>query len=221
MGIIERKEREKQQRREDIVSAAEKVFFEKGIDIATMDDVAEMAELSKGTLYLYFKSKTELHFAICVRGLEMMKELFANSVRPDKTAIENLVAIGQAYVQFASEHANYFKTMMHFEGISEEDLINSTFSHSPKDDVMNFLYDILEKGKQEGTIRTDIPTPELMHLLWSQTTGVLQFISIKKAMLKLHGVHLDNLFQNHIEILTNGVKPSKALKTNTGNTHFK
>jgi hypothetical protein len=98
--------------------------------------------------------------------------------------------------------------MMRFEGISEEDLDNCTFEHSPKNDVMGFLYDILEKGKQEGTIRTDIPTPELMHILWSQTTGVLQFISSKKTMLKLHGVCLDKLFQSHIEILTKGIKPS-------------
>jgi AcrR family transcriptional regulator len=207
MGINERKEREKRQRREDIINAAEIVFFEKGVEYATMDEVAQMAELSKGTLYLYFKSKTELHFAICIRGLEMMKELFSKSVQIGKTAIENLVSIGEAYLQFASEHANYFKTMMRFEAISEEDLDNWTFEHSSKNDVMGFLYNVLEKGKMEGTIRTDIPTPELMHLLWSQTTGVLQFISAKKTMLKLHSVDLENLFQSHIQILTNGIKP--------------
>ena len=57
MGITERKEREKLQRREDILNAAERVFFSKGHKNSTMDDVAEEAELSKGTLYLYFKSK--------------------------------------------------------------------------------------------------------------------------------------------------------------------
>ena len=64
MGIAERKEREKQQRREEIVQAAEEVFFSKGFEKSTMDDVAEKAELSKGTLYLYFKSKEELLIGI-------------------------------------------------------------------------------------------------------------------------------------------------------------
>lgn len=207
MGISERKEREKLQRREDIIDAAEKVFFEKGIDNATMDDVAEKVELSKGTLYLYFKSKTELHFAICLRALIMMKEIFAVAVDITKTAVENLISIGQAYVQFAQNHANYFKVMMHFEGISEEDYKNCTFEHTPKDDVLGFLYDVLEKGKQEGTIRKDIPTPELMHLLWSQTTGVLQFITSKKNILIHHSVPSENLFKAHVEILTNGIRP--------------
>jgi TetR/AcrR family transcriptional regulator len=50
MGITERKEREKEQRRNAIIDAAEKIFFTKGMDNSTMDDVAEEAELSKGTL---------------------------------------------------------------------------------------------------------------------------------------------------------------------------
>ncbi|MEO8168159.1 MAG: helix-turn-helix domain-containing protein, partial [bacterium] len=60
MGIIERKEREKEHRREDIIAAAQKIFFEKGLPSATMDEIAEAAELSKGTLYLYYKSKEDL-----------------------------------------------------------------------------------------------------------------------------------------------------------------
>ena len=48
MGITERREREKEQRKNDIVDAAERVFFKRGHEYATMDDVAIEAELSKG-----------------------------------------------------------------------------------------------------------------------------------------------------------------------------
>ena len=50
MGITERKEREKEHRKEEIIDAAQKVFFEKGLLSSTMDDIAEAAELSKGCL---------------------------------------------------------------------------------------------------------------------------------------------------------------------------
>jgi AcrR family transcriptional regulator len=43
MGTAERREREKQQRKNDILDAAEKVFFQKGLNVATMDEVAEEA----------------------------------------------------------------------------------------------------------------------------------------------------------------------------------
>ena len=76
MGIAERREREKQRRRNDILDAAEHVFFEKGLKSATMDEVAEEAELSKGTLYLYFKSKEDLYLGITERALTVLKQMF-------------------------------------------------------------------------------------------------------------------------------------------------
>ena len=80
MGIAERKERERLRRREEIIDAAERVFFTKGIRDATMDDVAEEAELSKGTLYLYFKSKQELYLAINFRGLSLLSDMFRKTI---------------------------------------------------------------------------------------------------------------------------------------------
>jgi len=57
MGTAERKEREKIRRRNDIIGAAERVFFSKSRALATMDDVAEEAELSKGNEPSPFSSK--------------------------------------------------------------------------------------------------------------------------------------------------------------------
>ena len=116
MGIAERKEREKGQRRNDIVNAAEKVFFSKGIDSATMDEIAEKAELSKGTLYLYFKSKEELLFAVDLRAIKILLSMFEQAVTPEKSTIDNLLEIGRAYVRFSREYEDYFKTLLHFEG---------------------------------------------------------------------------------------------------------
>ncbi len=215
MGIQERKEREKMQRREDIIDAAEKVFFEKGIEFATMDDVANEVELSKGTLYLYFKSKAELHFAICIRGLIILKEEFTKVVDLKKTAIENLVEIGKAYVQFAYENAEYFKIMMHFEGADEENCEGCPHEHSHKDDVMGYLNELLEIGKKEGSIRTDIKTAVLAHLLWSQTTGVLQFVSTKKIHMDMHDVSEEEIIQSHMELILNGIRPTNSPRIQT------
>ena len=76
MGINERKEREKEHRREEIISSAEKVFFEKGLQTATMDEIAERAELGKSTLYLYYKSKEDLYLAVLLRGTEILLQKF-------------------------------------------------------------------------------------------------------------------------------------------------
>jgi AcrR family transcriptional regulator len=55
------------ERKGQILTAAEDVFTQKGFDDARMDDIAEETGLSKGTLYLYFKSKDDLIVAILDR----------------------------------------------------------------------------------------------------------------------------------------------------------
>ena len=72
MGIQERKEREKGRRRQQIMIAAKRVFSLKGFNKATMEDIANEAELSPGTLYLYFKNKDELCASLSLRILQYL-----------------------------------------------------------------------------------------------------------------------------------------------------
>jgi AcrR family transcriptional regulator len=72
MGIQERKEREKERRRQQIIVAAKRVFSDKGFNKATMEDIAREAELSPGTLYLYFKNKEELYASLSLRILQYL-----------------------------------------------------------------------------------------------------------------------------------------------------
>ena len=74
MGIHERKLREREQRRRQILNAARKVFSSNGFTKTTMEDIAREAELSPGTLYLYFKNKDELYASLSVEVLEHIHE---------------------------------------------------------------------------------------------------------------------------------------------------
>lgn len=70
MGIQERKQRERRRRRHQIMIAAKRVFSIKGFTKTTMEDIAREAELSPGTLYLYFKNKDELYASLSLEILE-------------------------------------------------------------------------------------------------------------------------------------------------------
>ena len=72
MGIQERKQRERERRRQQIIVAAKRVFSERGFSKTTMEDIAREAELSPGTLYLYFKNKDELYASLSLRILQYM-----------------------------------------------------------------------------------------------------------------------------------------------------
>ena len=72
MGIQERKERERERRRQQIIVAAKRVFSKNGFSRTTMEDIAKEAELSPGTLYLYFKNKEELYASLSLRILQYL-----------------------------------------------------------------------------------------------------------------------------------------------------
>ncbi len=72
MGIKERKAREREMRRQQIMVAAKRVFTQRGYEKSTMEDIAREAELSPGTIYLYFKSKDELYASLCLRVLRFI-----------------------------------------------------------------------------------------------------------------------------------------------------
>jgi AcrR family transcriptional regulator len=67
-----------EERKDQIMNAAEEVFSQKGFSDARMDDIAEETGLSKGTLYLYYKSKDDLIIAILDRIFQHEFRIFEN-----------------------------------------------------------------------------------------------------------------------------------------------
>lgn len=207
MGIEERKEREREQRRNDIIDAAERVFFSKGIENASMDEVASEAELSKGTIYLYFKSKEELLFAINIRAIIILQEKIEKVVDPAKNTIDNIIAIGYTYVLFSREYKDYFEMLLYFEGSAQFNVMHEMYEKffTEDNDPMLFLARMLEKGIHDGSIRDDIPSPVLAHCLWSQVTGVLRLIKAKDLHIDLKEYSEDEIIDTHLKIMLYGI----------------
>ena len=113
MGIAERKEREKAQKREFLIDVAEEIFFEKGYEAATMDQIAAKAEYSKGTLYLYFKNKEELYIAISTRSVDLFQKIVNDEMQKSVTGAEKLAAIKNSYLRFFLEAPEHMKVMLH------------------------------------------------------------------------------------------------------------
>lgn len=77
-----------EERKDQIMNAAEDVFAQKGFSDARMDDIAEETGLSKGTLYLYYKSKDDLIIAILDRIFQREFKAFENLDLPSMSATD-------------------------------------------------------------------------------------------------------------------------------------
>lgn len=209
MGITERKEREKQQRRSDIIDAAEHLFFKKGYLNATMDQVAKAAELSKGTLYLYFKSKEDIYLAINIRGMVILERLFLEAASTNKSGLEKIDAIGHAYYGFSQNYPNYFEAMIYYESKNLEDSMDNACIQSCEAQgtrTLKVVAETVRTGIQDGSIRNDIDPLQAAIILWGQTTGMIQVLALKeKIFLKVNQFDAQTLIEISFGLISRGL----------------
>ncbi|MBK6285570.1 MAG: hypothetical protein IPF54_25475 [Draconibacterium sp.] len=71
--------------------------------------------------------------------------------------------------------------------------------------VLDILYEILKKGKNDGTIRSDIGTKELVTILWSQMLGILNTLTSRQEILQIYGVDNEWIIRGHYRVIMNGL----------------
>jgi len=207
MGTKKRTEREREARKNDILEAAKTVFFEKGFQAATMDQIAEAAELSKGSLYLYFSSKEELYVSILVEGLEILYDMFEKAVKDIGVWEEKIRNIAMAYYGFYKRNKNYFQILFLLQhgGIATK-ISDSLFQICFEKGIscLNFLSWAIHEGMAEGEIDPAVPT-ELAVVLWGAFNGIILLYEEEEHRRFIPG-SLDNLIRKTIELLTAGLK---------------
>lgn len=147
MGIKERREREGKARLTSIIAAAENVFAEHGYHQARMDDIAEAAELAKGTLYYYFKSKDEIYVHLLEREGRKVHEEVRTRITETSSFIEALQQTLDFYLEYFDKNPGFLKMFLpcmfgfiRFEG--DETLKESAKSYEYHGD---FIREVLKK----------------------------------------------------------------------------
>ncbi len=206
MGILERKLREKEQRRKVILAAAEKIFFSRKGETATMDDVAKRAELSKGTLYLYFKSKEDILYALADKGVILLAKHLQKSINDEDTGVVQLSMVADSFIDFSNKHQHFFSLILKFENktIRYNHEINEKLLIEP---ALEILHEILKKGQKDKSIRDDIGSRELVAIIWSEMLGVLQTLTTKKKILHMYKSNPEELIKGHYKIIIKGISP--------------
>jgi AcrR family transcriptional regulator len=112
LTVAMRREREQAIRRSLIIEAAQKLFEQKGFEATSVDEIANAAELGKGTIYSYFKSKEEIYIAILEKGMEILKERMNCVVNEPIPATEALIKLYDTFVNFLGERKSFIESML-------------------------------------------------------------------------------------------------------------
>jgi AcrR family transcriptional regulator len=208
MGAIsERKRTSKppEERREDILDAAVRIFADRGIGSATIADITRAAGVAKGTFYLYFDSREQLVWALKERMVDEIlahaSSLYEQVGRQDWWALVD--TFGESYVDFMLEHRDMVHVMAQ-EQISLE-------SDPPFSDCYQKIHEMLTAGLRAG-IEAGVfssPDPELTaRLLHHAIDGIMVH-----ALLYEPEVDRDRLVAAIRDLLKRAVAPMPAADT--------
>lgn len=215
MPKVTRKEREKKQRKELIIDAAEQVIASSGFEKATMDEIAEKAELAKGTLYLYFKNKSAIYLGVCQRGSSLLNQKLAQVLTRDLSGLELIREMGHEYLNFIIQNPLYFTAFGYYESIIDEAKIAESEiakeCQKQAKEAMSYIVRALQIGIQDGSVKDDINPQELGLIIWGASRGVMDMALLKQKRSGLefmNEVEFDtgSLVSNFIKIIGTGIQ---------------
>jgi len=210
LSTLERREREKQQKRNHIIDAAERLFFKKGYTNTSMDEVAEEAEYSKGALYLYFNDKEDLYLAINYRGLQILRDLFEKAYQQGANGLEKARKIGEAYFHFSNDFPNYYNAMHYYECTQINFKISETSAQQCEEmgqQVLGIVARSIQTGIDDGTIRSDLDPMNTATVLWAHSTGMISIISVRGEHLKeQHNLKVEDVMKLSFEMMSKSLE---------------
>lgn len=200
VSVAARREREREARRHHILDAAQRVFYARGFDLATMDDVALEAQLGKGTLYLYFRTKEDLLVGVATRHQQEIIRRFE-----DHTAGMGIERVRGMLLDYANHmaHPQEHLKMVVARWAQATPLANdATCASSMREDAMrifDLLRDAVERGQKDRSVRDDVEPARLTMHLWGGVNGALLL------RLKLDCVEAPNPLSSHLPSLEESI----------------
>ena len=199
MGVSERRIRERLDTRQSILATARELFLLKGFEATTIRNIAEKIEYSPSTIYQHFKDKNEIFYTIHSEAFaELVRYLNASEMH--RNPMDQLIALGQIYIQFALENPELYDLMFIME--APIDFLNYLEDANWIEGKMAFDYlkSVIANCIQQGLIKeTDLES--LSYLIWSTVHGLVT-ISIRKRGLKIGLSDPDTIIQRSFAIFS-------------------
>jgi len=204
LAVAARRERERTARREAILDAAQELIAEQGYHGMRMDGVAEAAELSKGTLYLYFGNRDALCAAVAIRLLDTLLPVIEGAIKNTPTGLDAVQRLLEKYYEFTQENPHHFRFALAWLSAGER-MDDSTEEFQEYRGrvgrMLSLVVAALQRGQVDGTIRDDIdPLPQALQL-WMSFLGIVMVGLNKEAIAQRipAPVDLDQIVPLHLD----------------------
>jgi AcrR family transcriptional regulator len=210
MGTEERREREKAARQEAIMASARGLFFAKGFNPTTMDEIANKAELSKGALYLYFSSKEDLYVTVLNEGLKILFDRIEAVFQLDLPPDQLIRRFGEVRYRYYLDYREYYRIFF-FRQHRDVDVARQLLSHALVQEnldkgMRNFqrFIGVIQKGIDQGIFAPADPRKAAV-AFWGAINGVLFFFE-EELSREFIGIEVEELIYYTIDLFINALK---------------
>lgn len=212
MKSMEKKNNRREDNRKLILDAAKKLFIEQGYQATSMRKIASEINYSPTTLYLYYKDKGDIVYALHQEGFLILKMLLM-PLSTVESPFERLKALGRTYLNFAKEYPDFYEVMF----MMKEPMIYLD-NNSEKEiweggkEMFAFITLTVDQCQQQGYFTDD--NPDFVSLqAWALVHGLCSLY----ITTRLHKVGKDNipelpaemLLENAFKTYVNFVETSK------------
>lgn len=138
-------------RRNQILDAATKLFAEKGFHHTTVEEIANLAGVGKGTVYEYFPSKKDVLRELLLVSIEYYFDQFPRKVEGNLSLKEKVQRMTELHFQFFLEHRDIARVVLYEHRQITEDL--DPIMVEKEQGRITYVAGLLEEGVRRGEIR--------------------------------------------------------------------
>lgn len=206
----EKKKREKgkENRKNAILKAARRLFFDRGFKAVTVDNIAAKAEVSKGSIYLCFESKEEIYAQILISDNIALYERIKNFSATEASAAQLLMEFARIYVDYFLNNNELFRILMNFMmhtgqmNLTEKqnkELIQST------NENIKIISEIIQKGIDSGEFSPIDNIRQMQNAIWGMLNGIISlYIFTGNPIKRTERIH--STVRDSLNIFINGLK---------------
>jgi AcrR family transcriptional regulator len=180
---MDKSERRIQFNRQNILDVAKKLFLSKGVEKTTMDDIAQVADYSKSTIYVYYKSKDDIYYHVVYEYINLLHEGIKNCIATSIDVETCYYAICQTLVELEQSYPMYFDCVLGKISVDQK-----AFEELP---ILREIYEVgeeinvcvaafFERGSELGYFKKSIKPLPTMFIIWASICSLISVSTSKE-----------------------------------------
>lgn len=206
MGIVERREAEKEALKKKIIDAASEILINEGYKNLSIRKIAAKIEYSPGIIYHYFKDKSEILSFIIKRGQTKISKIISKTLIDENKPETSIINVLRKYIEFMLEEKETSRAVL-MNNIDDENLnIKMLYEGVSKDKKsISSMCDCIQMGIDNGRFKK-VDVELTAQIIWTSTYGLISRLIIEKNVPKEQE---QKLIEHHLQFVINGLMGGK------------